>query len=431
VNRLKETFVLGFAMFASFFGAGNLILPPMLGFNSGNEWWKVSIGFLLSATVIPLLALFGHAKLQGTLADFGKKVSHRFAIVYSICVYVIVIILPAPRTAAVTHEMSVQPYFGTSPLLTSGVYFSLVFLFAVNRGVVLDILGKYLTPIIGIILLAIIGLGIYGPETVLQPGIYSSPIIGGFLEGYQTYDAIAGLVVGGIVVMSINNSHSKMTNRDKNLLIGRSGMVAMMGLFVIYLGLIYIGSKYNAVFDPEISRTELLSALSTETMGKTGTVFLAVLVALSCFTTAVSIVVGAADFFKELMGNSQKVYTIVVGTSCLIGIFMGQFEVKIIIDLAVYVLMFLYPISIVLILLNLCPEKFAPKIVFRTVVFLAILFSIPDFLKFVIPVDNLEFVYRSIPFSRDALGWVLPAFSGFILVNLILWIKGRSGSAVE
>ena len=75
MNKTKEAFILGFAIFAAFFGAGNLILPPMLGFKSGADWWLVTLGFVSSAVVIPLLALLAHARLQGTMMDFGKKVS--------------------------------------------------------------------------------------------------------------------------------------------------------------------------------------------------------------------------------------------------------------------------------------------------------------------------------------------------------------------
>ncbi len=425
MNRTKETFVLGFAIFAAFFGAGNLILPPMLGFKAGTDWVLVSVGFLLSTTVIPLMALFGHAKLQGTMVDFGRKVSYKFGLVYSIFVYAIAIILPCPRTAAVTHEMAIEPYFGSSSLLTSGIYFTLVFLFAINRGKVIDFLGKFLTPIIGIILLAIILLGIFGPGYNIHSGSYEAPLISGFLEGYQTYDALAGLLMGGVVVITIQNSKKNMNIREKQMIIGRSGFIAMLGLFIIYIGLIFIGAKYSSHFDQSISRTSLLSALSTETMGETGTAFLSVLVALACFTTAVSIVIGTADFFKGIFGNSKKVYVIATAVSCFLGIGMGQFEVKFIIDLAVYALMFIYPISIVLIVLNLLPEKYAGAFVFRTVVGIAFVFSIPDFLKFLIPPENLETVYNIIPFSRDALGWVIPSMIGFLFANVFTFLNRK------
>ncbi|VEI47323.1 branched-chain amino acid permease [Actinobacillus equuli] len=34
----KNTFVVGFMLFAIFFGAGNLIFPPKLGFESGADF---------------------------------------------------------------------------------------------------------------------------------------------------------------------------------------------------------------------------------------------------------------------------------------------------------------------------------------------------------------------------------------------------------
>ena len=133
MNKTKETFVFGFAIFAAFFGAGNLILPPFLGMNSGPDWWLVALGFVTSATIIPLLALLAHAKLQGTMMDFGNKVSPLFSIIFCLCVYTIAVALPCPRTAAVTHEMAIMPYFESDSLLTSSIYFVLVFLFVINR----------------------------------------------------------------------------------------------------------------------------------------------------------------------------------------------------------------------------------------------------------------------------------------------------------
>lgn len=426
MNRTKQIFVLGFAIFASFFGAGNLILPPLLGFNSGPDWWLVTIGFIVSATVIPLLALLGHAKLQGTMIDFGKKVSMKFSIIFSISVYVIAIVLACPRTAAVTHEMAIQPYFDINSLITSTVYFSAVFVFAINRGKVMDFLGKYLTPIIVIILLIIIGIGVNGSSENMLAGQYKNSFISGFLEGYQTYDAIAGLIVGGIIVVNVNNSKWDIEVSDKKSIIIRSSLIALTGLFIIYLGLIYIGAKFNAEFPSDMSRPQLLSALATITLGNYGSAFLAVLVAAACFTTAVSIVVGTADFFKELFHDSKSIYRVTAAVSCILGILIGQFEVKFIIDLAVYVLMFMYPIAISLIMLNLLAEKYAGPIVFRTVVGLAILFSIPDFLKFLIPVENLESIYNIVPLSREGLGWIIPSILGFAAANVYSSIKNNT-----
>jgi len=418
MNKTKETFIFGFAIFAAFFGAGNLILPPLLGFNSGPDWWIVALGFIVSATVIPFFALFAHARLQGTMLDFGNKVSPVFSLIFCICVYAIAIALPCPRTAAVTHEMAIEPYFGSSSLLTSSIYFVLVFVFVMNRNNVLQILGKYLTPLIGIILLAIIGVGVFSPVDVMNASTFESPLIGGFLEGYQTYDAIAGLLTGGIVIISLNIK-GYTSFAEKKSIIAKSGFIAMAGLFLIYAGLIVVGANFNTQFEDGVSRTALLSGLSIKTLGNVGATFLSVLVALACFTTAVGIIVGTADFFKGLFKDSKKVYLTTVIISCVIGVLVGQLDVRYIINVALPVLMFIYPITVVLIFLNVIPQKFASKLVFRGVVLVAFVFSIPDFLGFFVPEESLMIIKNFIPLAQHSLGWVFPALLTFILINMI------------
>jgi LIVCS family branched-chain amino acid:cation transporter len=417
MNKTKETFVFGFAIFAAFFGAGNLILPPFLGMNSGPDWWLVALGFITSATAIPLLALLAHARLQGTMMDFGKKVSPLFSLLFCLCVYTIAITLPSPRTAAVTHEMAIAPYFKSSSLLTSSIYFVLAFLFAANRSKVLQILGKYLTPLIGIILLAIIFIGIFSPLNAMESSIYELPILSGFMEGYQTYDALAGLLMGGVVVISLNMKGA-ISVEDKQSIIARSGIVAMLGLFIIYAGMILVGAKYNTQFNEDIIRTELLSGIAIKTLGNVGSTFLSVLVALACFTTAVGIVVGTADFFKGLFKESQRAYFITAVVSCVLGVLMGQMDVHYIIDVALPALMFIYPLAVVLIILNVFPERFANATVFRAVVLVAFVFSIPDFLGFLIEANWLNNLKDVIPFADKNLGWVLPSLLIFILVNV-------------
>ena len=419
MNNRKTIFIIGFALFASFFGAGNLILPPQLGFNSGPDWWLVALGFVTSATIIPLLALFGHARLQGTMLDFGNKVSPLFSLVYCLCVYVIAIALPIPRTAAVTHEMAIQPFFNTSSILTSTLYFGLAFIFIMKRDRILSLLGKFLTPLIGIILLSIIAIGLFSAPDTMNPSTLESPaLIAGLLEGYQTYDALGGVLIGGVVIISLN-LEGGVSFEDKKAILIKSGLVAAMGLFIIYTGMIAVGALHNTEFETTITRPELLAGLSIKTLGNVGNVFLSVLISLACFTTAVSVIVGTADFFKGLFKESQKAYTITAIISCILGILIGQFDVHYIIVIALPALMFIYPLTIVLILLNVIPEKYASSNVFKMVILITFLFSIPDFLGFLLPEDSLTGVKNLIPFADQNLGWVLPAIIAFIVSNSI------------
>ena len=424
MKRTKAAFVYGFAIFAAFFGAGNLILPPYLGFKSGPDWWISTIGFMVTTVVIPLAALLAHARLQGTMLDFGNKVSRRFSLALCLLIYVIAVALACPRTAAVTHEMAVAPFFEISSLLTSAIYFSLAMAFALNRGKVMDLLGKYLTPILGLILLSIIGIRFISGLEVELSSSYENPFIAGFLEGYQTYDALAGLLMGGILVITIHNSQQGQSFSEKRRAIAGAGIVAMAGLFLIYAGLIYAGSRMAANVDPETDRTSLLMLLAESSLGNTASVFLSVLVALACFTTAVGVIIGTADFFKGLFGGSERVYRLTVILCGLAGVLIGQWGVSFIITIAVPVLMFIYPIVISLILLNVLPEKMAPPLVFRFVVLTAFLFSIPDFVGVLIPGASLEAIQSTIPFSKEGMGWVLPSLLAFLTAQFYLKIRG-------
>ncbi|UII77507.1 branched-chain amino acid transport system II carrier protein [Flagellimonas sp. HMM57] len=414
----KSIAITAFALFSLFFGAGNLILPPQLGFKSGDLWWLVALGFCLSAVLIPILGILAHAKLQGTMFDFAKKVSPTFSLVYCYIVYAISISLPSPRTASVTHEMAIQPIWNSSSLTTSIVYFALVYVFVVNRSKILDVVGKFLTPAILIILLLIIGASIFTLDLDFGAVTFASPFTHGVLEGYQTFDAIGAVVVGGVIIISINLKDRSATYEAKKNIIRKAGWLAGLGLFLIYTGLIITGALFHDSFDAEISRTGLLSGISLNMLGSTANLLLSILVSLACFTTAVGIVTGTADFIRGRFNDSRQAYGITAIIGCVLGILMGQFNVGYIIAVALPALMFIYPITIVLIVLNVVPEQYAPPRVFKAVVLTTIVFSIPDFLGSVGWGESIIEITQWVPLSQFHMGWVLPALVVFILVNL-------------
>ena len=204
---------------------------------------------------------------------------------------------------------------------------------------------------------------------IMNPSTFTTPIVAGLLEGYQTFDAIGAVVVGGVVIISLKlKGHDSF--EDKKELIKKAGIIAGTGLFVIYAGLISVGAFYGSeilvdnTLSGDMQRANLLRGISISTLGNIGNAFLSVLIALACFTTAVGIITGTADYFKGLFKDSQKAYIITAITACLIGVLVGQMDFHSIIVIALPILMFIYPITIVLILLNVLPEKWASPIVF-------------------------------------------------------------------
>tara|TARA_B100000795_G_C22806823_1_gene445587 strand:+ start:19691 stop:20956 length:1266 start_codon:yes stop_codon:yes gene_type:complete len=417
MNYTKQTYLVAFALFSLFFGAGNLILPPFLGYNAGSSWVWVTLGFALSGVVIPILAIYGYARLQGTLLDFATKVSPSFALLYAVIVYAISVCLPSPRTASVAYEIAIEPYFNISSLGVSAIYFSLVLLFALNRTRILSFIGAFLTPLIIFILIIIIGIGLFADLAPMRASIFENTFTDGILEGYQTFDAIGGVVVGGVVVISLA-LQGAYNYEEKKRMIARSGLLAGLGLFFVYAGLIALGAFYSGTFEVS-QRTDLLTILSKNTLGNYGTAFLGVLVALACFTTAVGIVTGTADFVKGIAKNSQIAYRSTAVLGCIIGLVVGQFDVNYIINVALPALMFIYPITIVLILLNVLPTKIASPLVFKIVTLVTLVFSVPDFLQFFMVNGSLDPIKQWIPFANNGLGWAIPAFAAFIITNII------------
>ncbi len=423
MNIRKEVFITGFALFAMFFGAGNLLLPPLLGYKSGSDWYLVTIGFIIAAVIIPIFGIFAHAKLQGTMYDFGKKVSPVFSSVYCILVYLISVAIPSPRTASATHEIAIHPFFGTDPLLTSSVYFALVLVFVLNRSKILNIIGKFLTPLIVITLFLVVIIGLFSSHFGMNASAFKTPVISGLLEGYQTFDAIGAVLVGGVIIISLNLKGFTASQTKKEL-IKKAGLISGIGLFIVYGGLISVGAFYGSeiIVDTGLSndmqRATLLRNISLNTLGNFGNTILSVLIALACFTTAVGIVTGTADYFKGLFKGSQTAYNTAAVISCVFGIVVGQLDFHSIIVIGLPILMFIYPITIVLIFLNVLPEKYASNLVFKIVVLVTFIFSLPEVLKFISPSQELNNIKQYIPLSQYTLGWVLPAVISFLIITI-------------
>lgn len=416
----KQTFITGFALFSLFFGAGNLILPSFLGYNAGDSWIIVLLGFVFSAVVIPILAIYGHARIQGTMMDFATKVSPIFALIYCLIVYTISVTLPSPRTASVTYEMAIQPYFDISSIWLSTAYFILVFIIAINRSKVMDWVGKFLTPGILLILALVIVRGMFFDYEPMRTSIFKTPLTAGLLEGYQTFDAIGGVVVGAVVVVSLGLKGGSYLEKQKTIIGG--GVLAGLGLLIIYGGMLYLGALQSGELQ-NIDRTSLLTQLSTQALGSIGTNLLAILVSLACFTTAVGIVTGTSDFMMSILGGTRVTYIVTAFVASILGIIMGQMDVHTIIAIAIPALMFIYPITIILILLNVLPKKLAPPIVFKLVVLVTIISSVPDFLGSLGFETILSDIRIYIPMVEQGLMWVVPAFITFILTHILLYFK--------
>lgn len=413
MNRKKEVLILGFALFAMFFGAGNLIFPPSLGIDMGKDWLVAGIGFLLTGVGLPLLGVLAFTKV-GRLEDFSVKISSRFNTLYcTALVFVIGPLFAIPRTGSTTFEMGVLPSFSNvNPLvlsiITSIAFFGITLILVIKESKITDIIGKFLTPIILIILAAIAFLGITGnigtPVDKNITGVFAK----GFVSGYQTMDALASVIFGVVIVKGLEGK-GIVEEKEQRYFLSGSALIAAIGLGLIYFSLMYLGARVSGV--GSFSTTSAALYLAEITLGSAGKIAFGICVATACLTTSVGLVAIASDWFARFTPISYKMWSVII---CVFSGVMAIGGVDFIIKLSVPVLCILYPVTIILILLNVFGVKHV--LVYRaatyTTLVVIILEEVFSKILHVTPITNL---LAKIPMAESGFVWVVPCLVGMVV----------------
>lgn len=408
MNKRKEMIILGLALFSMFFGAGNLLFPPSLGMVVGKNWLSAGIGFFLTGVGLPLMGILAFTK-GGSLDGFANKVSKKFNTLYlTTLILVIGPLFAIPRTGSTTFEMGILPLFGDINSLVLGIISSILFfgitLFLVlNESKVTDILGKFLTPIILIILVLITIFGLLNPLGIpVDSTIEGNQFSYGFINGYQTMDALASVLFGVVIVKGIESKGIVDSKEQRFFLIG-SGIISAIGLGLIYFSLIYLGSQISGM--GKLSTAQVALTLAEMTLGKAGKLAFGLCVGAACLTTSVGLTTLVSDWFSKLLNISYKKVAII---TCIFSGVLAVVGLDSIIALAVPVLIILYPITIVLILLNIFDIK--NKNCYKLVTLITLIVSITEALKI-----NISFI----PLANSGFSWIIPAILAFGMGQMI------------
>lgn len=412
--KLSIVLPLGLALFAMFFGAGNLILPPFIGMQVTDKWLYALIGFTLTGIIAPFLGVWVVAKNGIDFTDLGKHTHPN--IVWTLAAAIIWCIGPLvaiPRTGATTYEIAIKPFAPEiSPTIGAIIFFVITFLLSLSPSRIVDIIGKILTPVLVILLLILIFLGIttdYSNSissiiTPIQSFQYS------FIEGYQTLDVIASVVFAGIIISSlVHKGYTSINEREKSVFY--AGIIAIVCLFLIYGGLIYIGSHYQI---EDITRTELLMKISYDILGTYGSYAISIAIALACFTTAIALTDAFATFMTRLTNNKiPRIFYLTV--CCLISTYFAIMGVDNIITYAGGLLLFVYPIAFVMILTILFFGRFIKsKIPYNTAIIVCGLLSLWNLINSFLDENHLLVSSKNyLPLNDLQLEWILPSFLAF------------------
>lgn len=402
--------IIGFALFAMFFGAGNLIFPPFLGHQFGSKFLISIIGFVCTGVGLPLLAILATTKGDGTFETMASKISPKFSIVFTTLLFIAIgPMLAIPRTAATTYELAINPIFpNISSLLWMVIYFGINLIFVLNESSIIDTIGKYLTPLLLIILAVIIIKGTICPIGEIVSTHATSVLSSSLLQGYQTMDALAGLLFASMISSSIlSKGYSK---KDVLPMTIKSSIIAVIGLAFVYGGLMFLGAQTTVTFTGEISKTGLLLFISKNVLGNIGSVIIGLAMSLACLTTSIGLLSTGAKFFEKLTKGkvSYKFNAILI---CIISIGIGTLGVDNIVTFSVPILNVIYPVAITLIITTLFDKYLTNIKAIRLGVYTSLVFGILS----IIPNVNLSFI----PLGTVGFAWLLPTIVGIIIGYLI------------
>ena len=404
-------------LFSMFFGAGNLIFPPIMGASAGSNVTPAMIGFLIGGVALPVISIITIALSGSDIRDLVNRAGKSFGLVFSVLVYLSIGAFYAlPRTGAVSFSTAIAPVIGTKSVLASVlfnlIFFGIAFYLCWNPTNIIDSLGKVLTPILLglLVLLVFLCLASLPASHDAPTGEYvHNPLAAGLLEGYMTMDSIAALAFGIIVVTSLGHTGggigAKVVRRTST-----AALIAGALLGVVYVGLGLIGHVIpNA--QSYTDGASLLADAARSTMGWPGHIVFGLIVLTACMTTAVGLIAATSEFFNRLLPSISYRAWMILFT--LLSFVLASAGLSSVLAIAVPIITFLYPIAITIVFLTIAthPLRLATPALwaFRLGTWMAAAWSAATTLVHVgVYPEHINSVLMWSPLQANQLGWILP-----------------------
>ncbi len=416
---------IGLAYFACYFGAGNLVFPPKLGLQSGASWLGGAIGLAISGIILPLLALVIISYRGGDVESLTKRVHPKLHIAMLVVLMCICMFISIPRTAAVATELGVSGIFGTVPYVPVVIaYFVICFLIGRRKESVLDKIGKYLTPLMVIILFVVVIKGIVSPLGTAGAPTVANPTINAVLTGYQTGDVLVSVLMAAVFIGTVHD-HGYKKGKEETRIVIKASIVAFICLFVIYGGLLFIGATVNTEYDQSIGNADLLVELIRRLGGQVAMSAFGVAVILACLTTAIGQLTSVADFYESTALLKGKVsYQVLFIIAACVSAAVATLGLDKIIALAAPIFSLAYAPCLVLMLLGIFQDIIPNDGGFKGAMLLTIIEAFFEMLQAYINSPGLGTILSKLPFYSQGFGWVIPALVGMIAGIIIFPLAG-------
>lgn len=435
---MRETIVVASTLFGMFFGAGNLIFPVHLGQMAGSNSAAAIVGFCITAVTIPILAVAAIGNTHSdNLYQLSSKVGKKYGWWFTLILYLTIGPLFAiPRCASVSFTTGVAPLTGDAglkiwQLIFTFIFFAFVLYFSLKPGKLTVWIGKVINPLFLVFLGILVVVSLIHPgaavsEVAPAEGYESGALFNGFVEGYGTMDAIAGLAFG-IVVINIIRDLGVDDDNDVAKEAIKSGVLTGILMIIIYALTIIMGAQSRGLFDLSDNGAIALTQISGHYLGGLGSFVLAFTITFACLKTAIGLVSSCAEMFLKLIPGKLN-YRGWAMAFTLFSFIISNVGLTAIIQYAVPVLMLIYPLCVTLVILALCEKLFGgSKYVYMCVTIFTAVPALFDFLKALGVSAVGDLGSKLFPFFDISLGWVVPALIGLVLGVILAAVnKGKA-----
>lgn len=355
-KQKTSTLALGLALFAMFFGSGNLIYPLYVGATSKSQLGISSLAFVLTGVLLPFLGILVMVLFKGSyekfFAQFGNKVA-------SWAPWILLTIwIPlgsSPRCITLANS-SINLFTGTIPAFLFGILYLLPLWYVLkNRSHIVDILGYVLTPLLLLCLFSLFIATFFSNRTFLVEGpAYHEALFTSLKQGYNTMDLIASFFFCSSIITLLKESEEKRPIRK----VMHASIIGICLLTFVYVALIWVAA-FNSESLASVAKDQLLVFLSKMILGKELGFVSAISILLACFTTSVALSVVYADFLVKR--GLFKSYDKALALTLFISYGMSNFGLEGITMVTEPVLQVCYPILIVFILVTLLKLAYSYK----------------------------------------------------------------------
>ena len=294
-KQVSNVIATGFALFAMFFGAGNMVFPLFIGANAGHDILLAALAFVIVGVGTPLLGLIATSLYQGDYESFFGRLGK--APGFIIITFLMLIIGPlsaAPRTEVITYQslLPFLPWPLSNSVLFSLLFCVITFLAAYRETKIVEIIGTRITPVklfcfILLILMSIVFETHHQTTLPAKDGVVMQSVS----MGYGTMDMLGAFFFSTIACRTIAATLTESQKRDgrsltKYLLI--SCLIAGILLGLIYLGFM-ISAYYQSAGLHGHSPDQLLELIATAVLGSYGAIFVGFCVLFACLATSIAL----------------------------------------------------------------------------------------------------------------------------------------------